>query len=212
MPTLYRSEDPQRFFLIPEETSLPKGKLAMRSLTGERREVDEIVAAAFEISEEEAKDHARGVVNDMARRTKAVLSGAGQVLREVARAQRAGDVLRKTPNPTEHNVADALGITTDQLRGDPEAVKKGLMGVFDGLRVTLEKLAKEPGDEEGRKAIFQALDAAVVANGGEPLPADVQEWPERLRSFLADGARLDELKAATEALRDAARRGDKKDA
>ncbi len=205
MPTLYASENPQRFFLIPEEANLPPGTLNLRNLMGEKRGVDELVASAFEIGEEEAKEHARVVMADVGRKAKAVLAGAGQVLREVARAQRVGDILRKPATSTEGNVADALGLTTEQLRTDPDAVMNGLKGIFDGLRVTLEKLANEPGDEVGRKAILKAVNDAVVANGGDPLPDDVNAWPDRLRGFLDDPARIAELRAATEALKDRAR-------
>jgi hypothetical protein len=72
--TLWSNSVRSRFFLIPDDNSLPPGDFVLRTITGREQRVASAALAPFEVSEEQAKewlkdefgkilDNARGGVN-----------------------------------------------------------------------------------------------------------------------------------------------------
>lgn len=54
--TLWTDPARGRYFLIPDEEQLPPGEFVLRTLTGRELRVGEAAAAAFEVSEAEARE------------------------------------------------------------------------------------------------------------------------------------------------------------
>jgi hypothetical protein len=60
--SLWKSSDPPRFFLIPDDVIPPPGDLTIRSLTGDRRSVNPASVAAYERTQEQATEWLQGKV------------------------------------------------------------------------------------------------------------------------------------------------------
>lgn len=54
--TLWTDPARSRYFVLPDEEQLPPGEFVLRTLTGRELRVEEASAAAFEVSEAEARE------------------------------------------------------------------------------------------------------------------------------------------------------------
>jgi hypothetical protein len=108
--SLWRSSDPQRFFLIPDEFTPPVGDFVIRSLTGERRLVNAASLAEYERTKEQATEWlqgkmgqavegVRGWAHNLADRLTGVGSDPLGALREaVARTQHLASGIASDPS------------------------------------------------------------------------------------------------------------------
>ena len=53
--TLWSNHDRSRFFLIPDDRSLPNGPFELKTITGRQQFVDETTVLTFELSRDDAK-------------------------------------------------------------------------------------------------------------------------------------------------------------
>jgi hypothetical protein len=60
--TLYMDQAQARFFLVPDALVLPAGPFVLRTVLGERRDVDEAALAGYEITRAEADARVRARV------------------------------------------------------------------------------------------------------------------------------------------------------
>ncbi len=198
--TLYADPSQSRFYLIPDDAGLPAGELALRSLTGAKLEVAAASAEAFRIDEAQAKELAREAIGKATRAASSFVAGLGGMLQEASK--RAKDPTHETgPGPREPKVAEALGVSEDELRNDPDAVIDGLKRVGQGLQQSLKEiLSSKPGADSATKERLAQLGAAV---GWDPeaAGASVDDLKEKLRGLLANPELEERIQAATERLR-----------
>jgi len=82
--TLWTDPERTRFFLLPDDCELPPGKFVLRTLTGRKLEVDAASLAAFELSEEQAKEWLRAEFGKMLDDARAAVDRFIQGLQEPA--------------------------------------------------------------------------------------------------------------------------------
>lgn len=155
-----------RFFHLPAEHGLPEGALVLRSLTGQRLEVDPEAAAAFEVSEAEAQalvqTQMRGFL-DRARQGLGTLNTmADQLVQAAKDAPTEGHEERMRAR--EERLSGALGIGVEQVR-DPQQLMDGFTGLLDRIQHALNRPAGQPGD-----AVSEAM--APLAGLEEEASAD----------------------------------------
>jgi hypothetical protein len=63
--SLWKSFEPPRFFIIPDNVAPPAGDLSIRNLIGERRSVDPASVTRYEVTEEQATEWMRGKVGNL---------------------------------------------------------------------------------------------------------------------------------------------------
>ena len=232
MPTVFATRAPERFYLLPDDHSLPKGELAIRSLTGDELEVNAQAVQKYAISEDEAKKHVRIQMAGVAKRTKGMLAGAGQVVRQLAEATRQAreatdlsakamadleqtahratraevrhSAARQRLDEREATITDALGLKEGALKEDPLALFDGLKSLLGDLATNLEVFIDPDTDPAVIAGRLKLLNDAIVANGGTPIASDAVENPESFRAWLGDPARIETLRKATKALNDEA--------
>jgi hypothetical protein len=196
--TLYASADERRFFHIPDDVVLPAGAFTIRSLSGRAREVDPVVLDVFEVPEAEAQALARAAMEAWVETGKKMVAGVTTALRDAARGQPTA----ATPPSVDaqyDRAADALGVTREQLHGDPKAVLAGLTDALKGIAAVARE-SIDPASAADGKQRMEALAARLRKDG---LPADaattIEELPETLRQVLGS-AELEQT------VRDASRR------
>lgn len=204
--TLYSTEDNKRFFHIPDQTKLKEGEAVLRSLRGKTLRVNLASVDIFEVTEERAKELAADEMEALARRAGQLMSGAGSFLRGLA-----SGLPKPQPPPGREQrratVADALGVTEEQLSSDPDAVIEGVKRVGEGIQQLLEDAIKDgPATDEDAKKRMDAVIAYLREQMGEEAAVTAANLPEKLREFLANPELESGIRSAAEDLRAAARR------
>lgn len=206
--TLYASADERRFFLIPDDADLLPGAFTIRSLTGRARQVDPVVLDVYEVPEAEAQALARAAMEGWVETGKKVVASVTTALRDAAQGQPTA----ATPPAADaqyDRAADALGVTREQLHGDPKAVLAGLTDALKGIAAVARESIDPASAADGKQRMV-ALAARLRTDG---LPADaattVEELQETLRQALGSAEleqtvrdasqRLSELSAELEA-------------
>ncbi|TNE92594.1 MAG: hypothetical protein EP330_01225 [Deltaproteobacteria bacterium] len=188
--TLYSTPDNTRFFHVPDQAKLPEGDVVLRSLRGRTLRVNENSVSTFEVSEERAKELAAVEMEAIARQARELMTGAGSFLRGLAAGMTQPPAPPADRPERRQTIADALGVTPEQLTSDPQAVLEGLKNIGAGL-----KKAMEDGLEQAPSARTRERQEAVVAKLQELLGEDgvpsADELPGKLRELLG----TDELEA-----------------
>lgn len=196
--TLYASADERRFFLIPDDAALLPGDFAIRSLSGRARQVDPVVLDVYEIPEAEAQAVARAAMEGWVETGKKVVASVTTALRDAAKGQPTA-AASPAVNAQYDRAADAIGVTREQLHGDPQAVLAGLTDALKGLAAVARESIDPVSAADGKQRM-EALAARLRKDG---LPADaattIEELPETLRQVLGS-AELEQT------VRDASRR------
>jgi hypothetical protein len=63
--SLWKTSDPQRFFVVADDVELPPGPLKIRNLAGRTRAVDEESVVPHEVTEAQATEWMRAQVSDL---------------------------------------------------------------------------------------------------------------------------------------------------
>lgn len=203
--TLYSTEDNGRFFHIPDASRLPEGAFVLRSLRGKTLRVHENSVANFEVPEPRAKEIAAVEMEEIARRARQMMTGAGSFLRGLA----AGMANPPAPPPEREGrrqtIADALGVTPEQLTSDPQAVIAGLKQVGEGLQQAFKDSMEQEPDERTRErqaAVVSKLEE-LFGTGSVPPP---DELPAKLEELLGNKELEESVRTAAADLKDAADR------
>ncbi len=193
--TLYSNPDHTVFYYIPDDVELPGGALVLQSLTGKRREVDPQAALAYEVPEERAQEITREIVAGFSRGIGRFLAGTLDMMRT---AQREPDSSQK---PRTTNVAEALGLSEEQLANDPDAVIQGIREAGKGLQQTLrQSWSADKVSEEVARERLEAL-AKLAREEVAPALADaVRNMPDALRDLMEDRDLEQDVRDATEKL------------
>lgn len=223
MATVFATADQSRFFLLPADAELAEGDTTLRNLRGEERAVDLEAAAAFEVSEDEAKIHVQEEIRGYARRAGSFLTGALKALRDVGRSQEMRDVTEQVEqamdevthaaettasaaasevqrSPATEQVADALGLKPEDL-GDPEKVLGGLRDAGEGLRrLIAEQLDGATTEGSPVRDRLDAISESARTHFGPELGDLVAGLPDALGGLLNDPELEGKLQSATEDL------------
>lgn len=193
--TLYATDDQTRFFLVPDDATLPAGDLVVRSLTGRKRSVDPTVLDVYEVPEEEAKRLVAEQVREMGAKVRGVLGAVGKALMEAPRLDPADVAAR------EQRVADNLKLGRDEL-SDPDKLAGAVSALVKGVLSTAAAAVNDPAVAEAR--MKDVVEALRKEGAGEDAAASVEALPQRLRELLASEETLKALDEATEKLKAAA--------
>lgn len=163
-----------RFFLIPEGDPLPPGDLLLRTVTGQRMEVDETAVAPFEVSREEAREWLKAELRGVMETAKERLTEATRSMREERGATAggsgdpsagetasgsAGEGDRADASEAFRAFADLAGM----LAGAAERGARRFREAADELRSRAETAERKPGE-----AADDEEDEAPAAGGPGP--------------------------------------------
>jgi hypothetical protein len=128
--SLWKSSDPPRFFVIPDDFAAPPGDLTIRSLTGERRMVDPAAIASYERTQEQVTEWLQGKVGK-------VLEGVRGWIDNVADRLTGVDddplgALREAVDRTQH-LAALIAAEPSRFRGpaDVQTIQKQVKKLRD---------------------------------------------------------------------------------
>ncbi len=182
---VYATKDQKRFFHIPEDAQIAAGPLLLRNLKGEKREVDAAAAAEFEIAEDVAKAIVAEDLKKFARNAQDFLVKAASVVRSAAAPSPESKAQR---GKSEMNFASVLGMTPDEVRGNPEKTMEALKATLMGVATTLRDAARndDPESRADAQGKMKAVAEHIKSVGGEEYAGPLEELPERIKKFLSD--------------------------
>ncbi len=201
MSTVYTNPTQDRFYQLPEGTEIADGDLILRSLRGDKRMVDATAATQFEVDADTAKALVRDEVRSFTKNAGTAMSTLGDVLRAASQ--------KSVPKPSGNQTAPAdvlaraLGVTSDQLRNDPSAVKLGLSSVLQGLAQAVQEATSDaPVDKERTEARVRSVAEALGSNA--PDPSVVRESIQKLSASLNDPVLSAKIRDASARMEEAA--------
>ncbi len=202
MAQVYANAGQDRFFHIPEDANIAPGTLVLRSLSGARLDVDPDAAARFEIDEVEAKALVKEQLGEFTRKAASTMSGIGSFLRKVGQ-RKPVDVQPSAKSPEV--LADTLGVTPEQLRNDPSAVKAGFEDILAGVMASVQDALRDTQESrEATRSRLQALSSSMGADA--PDPAALEKVLDSLRTTLADPKLEQSIRSASQKLEEATQR------
>ncbi|MFT6144247.1 MAG: hypothetical protein ACJAZO_001619 [Myxococcota bacterium] len=183
MSTVYTNSTQDRFYQFPEGSAIADGELLLRNLRGDKRSVDEGAAAEFEVDEATAKALVKDEVRAFTKNAATAFSTLGEVLRAASEKSVPRPSAEQTP-PAEV-LANALGVTPEQLRNDPAAVKLGFSSVLQGLAKAVQQATSDaPVNRERTEARVRTVAHAFGAQ--TPDTNVVRESMDKLSASLND--------------------------
>ncbi len=201
MSTVYTNSSQDQFYQFPEGAEIADGDLLLRSLRGDKRMVDATAAEAFEVDEATAKALVRDEVRSFSKNAATAFSTLGEVLR--AASQKSVPKPSADQTPPADVLARALGVTSDQLRSDPSAVKMGLSSVLQGLAQAVQEATSEaPVDKERTEARVRSVAEALGADA--PDTSVVRDSMQKLSASLNDPALSAKIRDASARIEEAA--------
>lgn len=200
---LYSDPTNKHFFHIPEDTELPAGDLILRSLSGKKLEVAAVSVQIFEVPEARAKELAAVEMKRLADVAARMMTGAGGFLRGIASALPTPQAPPPGREKRRTTIADALGVTEEQLSNDPEAVIAGIKQIGAGLGELLRDAVAKGVSEEESERRKQALLTFLREQLGEEAAVTAENLPETLRGYLSNPELEEKLKEAAAGLREA---------
>ena len=128
----------ERFFSIPEDTSVAEGDFELHSFRGGRMQVDPDALAPLEISRDDAAALIDADVQSSWTKARGALQDAFQFGRKAAADVGAPVGEDAPPNPLPENLSEALGVSWGQLQTDPDLVKEKVGQMMDRLKGALQ--------------------------------------------------------------------------
>ncbi len=183
---LYANPERDRFFWIPEGQAVPGGTLVLRTLMGNRIDIDPAAAPLFEVSEADAQAIAQRRLESVTQKAGRFMAGAAGIL---AQASPAAPRPKKPSSDAgaASGLAESLAATAERFKENPTEGLEAFRSLAGGLSDMLRKsLLDDPKGREEAQASFDAL-AGLLKDElgvGEGLADRLKNAPESLRETL----------------------------
>jgi hypothetical protein len=144
-PTLHRTADHTRWFLIPSDEDPPRGSLTLQPLTGDAVNVHPAWAEAFEVSEDEGRAWVKGELSETLGEIKTSIDDGLAQFRAKIDAMKHSPVSEASPY-----TPDAVPALFAMLKSLPSVLGNSLSG--DDTRVAAAKTATADTEQRLREA------------------------------------------------------------
>ena len=167
-----------RYFLIPNNQNLPPGNFTIQTLTGITKQVDVKALTPLEITVEQAKPYFQTELEQSIQQVKNAFSAfAG--FAAAAKGQTTSNT--KPPQPSSNPIATLLGMSPEELRDNPQAIKAGWNNLVDGFKDVLRGATSEDTTHlEIARTRMRQLREHLQTQGVE-VNNSIEELPNKLR-------------------------------
>lgn len=157
---LFHTPDKSRWFLVPDEVSLPDGAMSVVSFTRQARSVDEAVIVAFEAEPHEARAWIDA-------RFRASFAKAGDAFGRLASQVRAASLARGRDVPdlsgARTSAEEVLGMSPADLYMDPSRGREAVDKVFAWASERLRPEGTPPEERPDPQAVLRSLGEGLRA-------------------------------------------------
>lgn len=176
--SLWTNSNRSRYFLIPNNQNLPPGNFTIQTLTGITKQVDVTALTPLEITAEQAKPYFQAELEQSIQQVKNAFSTFADFA-AAAKGQTTSNT--KPPQPSSNPIATLLGISPEELRDNPQAIKAGWNKLVDGFKDLLRGATSEDETHlEVARTRMRQLREHLQAQGVE-VNNSIEELPNKLR-------------------------------
>jgi len=186
---VWNTLDRSRYFLIPADMAMPSGPLTIAQGIRNPRQVDEELAAQYEVSRTEARTHLADRAQNAFAKVRKAFGDARQ-----RRAETTGEPLDEDwENPMPGSAKELFGVDPVEMMSDRESAKKGASNFLNFI----VQAARDASGDEGVKQTLDdglaRLEAEIDNPDGQLAKAMEAATTQLQNAIPALGARMDEL-------------------
>ncbi len=185
----------QRYFLIPDNQKLSRGRFVISTLTGTQKKVTQTAIANFEISESAAKAYLENEMNQAMAQAKIAVSNLMFFSTKTS---------EKTP-PTSTKaeiISSLLGVSFEELQNNPEAAESAFVNIYTQLKQFLSDSTSENYTQvENARSRVRHLREILQAQGIN-ISEEIEELPNKLQEVLSSANLEEYLQQIVVKLRD----------
>ena len=203
-PILWTDTAQTRYFLIPEDESLPAGDFVIRTFAGGTQSVDPLALTNFEVSERRAKEYVRADMDQTLEQVRGAVSGFLAMASLEAQKHKTAPPPPQPAQPAPDLVTALLGLTPEELRQNPELLKERLGGLFTEFKTFLENtISEDPARLEAAREQTHAVRMTLEQQGIQTTD-EMDQIPDKVRAAFFAPERAQERDQMAQALQDLA--------
>ncbi|MBD2681004.1 MULTISPECIES: hypothetical protein [Nostoc] len=171
--TFWTDSKHQRYFLIPENHKLSRGRFIISTLTGTQKKVTQVAIANFEIPESAAKAYLENEIHQAMAQAKIAVSNL--MLSSTETSEKSPPESKQTPS-VSNILSSLLGDKIEDLQNNPEAAKIAFVNIYTQFQDFLsESISENCTQVESTRSHLHHLRETLQAEELEELPKKLQE-------------------------------------
>ncbi|MBD2514352.1 hypothetical protein H6G93_04895 [Nostoc sp. FACHB-973] len=197
--TFWTDSKRSRYFLIPDNQKLSRGRFVISTLTGIQKKVTQIAIASFEIPESAAKAYLENEMNQAMAQAKTAVSNL--MFFSTQTSEKASPPANETPSVPDI-LSSLLGVTPEELQNNPEAAQKAFVNIYTQLKEFLGESTSENSTQvESARSRVRSLRETLQAQGIN-ISEEIDELPIKLQEVLSSANLEEYLQEIVTKLRD----------
>ncbi|MEH2069095.1 MAG: hypothetical protein V7K47_13195 [Nostoc sp.] len=183
--SLWTDSNHQRYFLIPDNQKLSRGRFIISTLTGIQKKVTQTAIANFEIPESAAKAYLQTEMNQAMAQAKIAVSNL--MLFSTQTSEKATPPSNETPSVSDI-ISSLLGVTPEELQNNPEAAQTAFINIYSQLKEFLAESTSENSTQvESARSRLHSLRERLQAQGIN-ISEEIEELPNKLQDVLSSAS------------------------
>jgi len=172
----------QRYFLIPDNQKLSRGRFVISTLTGVQKKVTQTAIANFEISESAAKAYLENEIHQAMAHFKITVSNL--MLSSTETSEKAPSTSNKTPSFSKI-LSLLLGAKVEDLQNNPEAAQINFVNIYTQFKECLgESILDNSTQIESARSHLHHLREILQAQGIN-ISEEIEVIPNNLQEVLS---------------------------
>jgi hypothetical protein len=180
--TFWTDAKRSRYFLIPDNQKLSRGRFIISTLTGTQKKVTQSAIANFEISESEAKVYLQTEMNQAMAQAKTAFSNF------MSFSTQTSEKAPSNPTPSSNQadiISSLLGVSLEELQNNPEVAQTAFVNIYTDLKEFLSESTSENSPKvEAARSRLGSLRETLQAQGIN-ISEEIEELPDKLQEVLS---------------------------
>ncbi|MDZ8109227.1 MAG: hypothetical protein RM338_26870 [Nostoc sp. DedQUE12a] len=180
--SLWTDSKHQRYFLIPDNQKLSRGRFVISTLSGTQKKVTQIAIANFEIPESAAKAYLEIEIHQAMAQAKIAVSSL--MLSSTETSEKSSPVSKETPS-VSNILSSLLGAKVEDLQNNPEAAKIAFVNIYTKFKEFLgESISDNYTQVESTRSHLHHLRGTLQAQGIN-ISEEIEVLPNKLQELLS---------------------------
>ncbi|MDZ8239995.1 MAG: hypothetical protein RMZ69_23055 [Nostoc sp. ChiQUE01a] len=180
--SLWTDSKRSRYFLIPDNQKLSRGRFIISTLTGTQKKVTQAGIANFEIPESAAKAYLENAISQAMMEAKISVSNLMFVSTSIS----------KTVSPASNEtslvpdiLSSLLAVTSEELQNNPEAAQSAFVNIYTQFQEFLsESILENSTQVESTRSHLHHLREILQAQGIN-ISEEIEELPNKLQEVFS---------------------------
>ncbi|WP_414571925.1 hypothetical protein [Nostoc sp. CCY 9925] len=196
---LWTDSKHQRYFLIPDNQKLSRGRFIISTLTGIQKKVTQIAIAKFEIPESAAKAYLENEIHQATAQAKIAVSNL--MLSSTEISEKSPPTSKETPS-VSNILSSLLGAEIENLQNNPEAAQIAFVNIYTQFKEFLgESISDNSTQVESTRSHLHHLREILQAQGIN-ISEEIEELPNKLQEVFSSANMEEYLQEIVIKLRD----------